>query len=114
MVNKTRTYEEKKKLYQELVDMHPEIKLKGKTMPYTSVNGHMFSILDKERHLGLRLPEKERKQFMKAHSASLQEAYGSVMREYVRVPDDLLADSEALKEYLAISYDYTRGLKPKK
>jgi len=35
------------------------------------------------------------------------------MREYVRVPDELLADTEALKGYLAISYEYTSGLKPK-
>ena len=113
MSSSKQAYEEKRKLYKELVDTYPEIILKGKTMPYTSVNGHMFSILDKEGHLGLRLPEKERKQFMEAHGASLHEAYGAVMREYVRVPDEMLADTEALKVYLEISYEYTKGLKPK-
>jgi hypothetical protein len=100
-------------LYQALIDTHPEIDLKGKTSPYTSINGHMFSILGKEGNLGLRLPKEAREQFLKDHNTVLHGAYGKVMKEYVRVPNALLIDTEALKSYLAISYTYTKGLKPK-
>ena len=31
------------KLYDELILLFPEIERKGKTLPYTSVNGNMFS-----------------------------------------------------------------------
>lgn len=100
-------------LYQALIDTHPDIERKGKTSPYTSMNGHMFSILDKDGNLGLRLPKEEREQFINEHNTKLHEAYGAVMREYVRVPAKLLEDTKALKPYLVISYDYTKSLKPK-
>jgi hypothetical protein len=35
------------------------------------------------------------------------------MKEYVAVPAELLAETERLAPYLAKSYDYARGLKPK-
>jgi hypothetical protein len=35
------------------------------------------------------------------------------MKEYVRVPDKLLANTKELKKYLAKSYDYIETLKPK-
>ncbi len=34
--------EEKIELYNKLVASHPEAVRKGDTMPYTSVNGHMY------------------------------------------------------------------------
>jgi len=35
------------------------------------------------------------------------------MREYVTIPDDLLQDTDTLGRYLAISFAYTKSLKPK-
>jgi hypothetical protein len=35
-------------LYEKLVATNPGVERKGATMPYTSVNGHMFSLLTKE------------------------------------------------------------------
>ena len=40
-------WEERLKLYDELVAKCPRFKRKGKTMPYTSANGYMFSLLNK-------------------------------------------------------------------
>lgn len=100
-------------LFSALIDTHAEIELRGKTSPYTSVNGHMFSILDKEGNLGLRLSKDERERFIEQHNTQLHEAYGRVMKEYVRVPDKLLKDTEALNPYLILSYTYTKSLKPK-
>lgn len=99
--------------YAALIDTHSEIEMRGNTSPYTSVNGHMFSILGKEGKLGLRLPQKERERFLKRLNTKLHEAYGKVMKEYARVPDDLLADTKTLQPYLAISYNYTKNLTPK-
>ena len=73
----------------------------------------MFSILNKEGKLGLRLPKEEREQFLADPNTMLHEAYGTVMKEYVRVPDKLLADTARLKPYLVISNDYVSSLKPK-
>ena len=43
-------------LYEKLIATNPSVKRKGATVPYTSLNGHMFSYLSKEGKLALRLP----------------------------------------------------------
>lgn len=53
-----------------LIATNPNVDRKGATMPYTSVNGHMFSLLTKEATLALRLPEKEREAFLKKYKAN--------------------------------------------
>lgn len=100
-------------LYERAVESLPGVERKGKTSPYTSVNGHMFSYLSKDGVLGLRLPKAEREQFLSEYDTKLFEQYGAVMKEYVAVPDRLLTDTAALAPYLQVSYDYVGGLKPK-
>jgi TfoX/Sxy family transcriptional regulator of competence genes len=100
-------------LYEKLVATNPEVERKGATMPYTSLYGHMFSILTKEGTLALRLPAAEREQFLEEYETELSEQYGRVMKEYVEVPDSLLRDTEVLKQYFDISYAYVGSLKPK-
>ena len=99
-------------LYDKLVATHPDIKRKGDTNPYTSHNGHMFTLLLKKERLGIRLPEKERDAFIKKYKAQLLEAYGIVMKEYVEVPAGLLKKTAELKPYLLQSYEYVKTLKP--
>jgi len=105
--------EGKVELYDKLIASNPDIERKGKTMPYTSHNGHMFSYLSKTGSMGLRLPKEDREAFLEKHNTTLFEQYGAVMKEYVTVPDDLLENTEELQEYLDISYEYIRTLKPK-
>ena len=105
--------EEKIALYDQLIATHPEVERKGKTMPYTSVNGHMFSYLSKTGTVALRLPKAEREAFLENYDTTLDEQHGAVMKEYVRVPDSLLQDLEELKSYLDLSYSYVKSLKPK-
>ena len=100
-------------LYERLVATNPEVDRKGKTMPYTSLNGHMFSFLSKEGHLALRLPKDERDSFLEKYDSKLSEQYGSVMKEYAEVPDDLLAKTDELTPYFDVSYAYVGSLKPK-
>jgi TfoX/Sxy family transcriptional regulator of competence genes len=100
-------------LYDQLIATNPHIERKGKTNPYTSHNGHMFSHLSKTGTLGLRLPKEEREAFLEKYNTTLYESYGAIMKEYVTVPDELLHNTEELKGYLDLSYAYIKTLKPK-
>ena len=100
-------------LYEKLVATIPGIERKGATMPYTSLNGHMFSLLTREGPLALRLPEPERTEFLRKYKTTLVETYGTVRKEYVAVPDGLLARTRELSKYFQISVNYVKGLKPK-
>jgi hypothetical protein len=104
---------EKLKLYEKLVATNPNVERKGDTIPYTSLNGHMFSYLSKEGKLALRLPAGEREAFLKKYKAKLCEAYGRVQPEYVEVPDSLLSSTRELKKFFDSSYVYVGSLKPK-
>jgi hypothetical protein len=99
--------------YERLVATNPKVERKGATVPYTSVNGHMFSFLGKAGRLALRLPATEREAFLKKYKTTLCEQYGVVQKEYVDVPDALLARTQDLRKYFDLSYDYARELKPK-
>jgi len=105
--------QDKMKLYENLLATHPEIELKGKNNPYTSHNGHMFTFISKDGVLAIRLPKDEREKFLQKYNTTLMESYGAVMKEYVKVPGDLLSDTNLLKEYLIKSLDYIKALKPK-
>ncbi len=67
------TREQSLALYERLVATNPDVPRKGATMPYTSVNGHMFSFLGKERAVALRLPTAEREAFMRKYKTGLSE-----------------------------------------
>jgi hypothetical protein len=105
--------EEKLALYEALVATHPKVERKGAANPYTSLNGHMFSLLNPAGTMALRLPPDEREKFLKKYKTILFEAYGAVMKEYVTVPDTLLAKTKELEKYFAMSYQYIETLKPK-
>jgi TfoX/Sxy family transcriptional regulator of competence genes len=83
-------------LYDALLATNPEIERKGAAMPYTSVNGNMFSLLTPDGTLALRLPAADREAFLKRSETALCKQYGAVMKEYVRVPASLLQNTRAL------------------
>jgi hypothetical protein len=104
---------DKQALYDKLLATNPKIERKGAANPYTSLNGHMFTYLNPSGTLALRLPEKEREEFLKKYKTTLFEAYGAVMKEYVTVPDSLLKNTKELQKYLDLSYSYIKNLKSK-
>ena len=104
---------EKPKLYENLVGTNPDTERKGATVPYTSLNGNMFSYLHASGAVALRLPAGEREKFLAKYKTKLFEAYGIVQKEYVTVPDALLAKTKELKPYFEMSYEYAKSLKPK-
>jgi hypothetical protein len=108
-------YERKKELqqFEELVAGLPGLERKGASVPYTSLNGHMFANLTKEGILQLRLPDGEREKFIRKYKTGLSEAYGIIRKEYVDVPEKLLANTRELKPYFLISFNYIRTLKLK-
>lgn len=99
--------------YERLVATNPAVELKGATIPYTSHNGHMFSNFNPDGTLGLRLPPGQIQEFIEKYKTSLVQVYGITRKEYVVVPDKLLANTEELKPYFDMSFDYVSSLKPK-
>jgi hypothetical protein len=104
-------WEEKLKIYDQLVAMNPKFERLGKTMPYTAANTHMFSLLNKEGELGIRLSKESQEKFKKDHTSTIYKSYGAVMRDYVLVPDAMLNDLKLLSKYLDESYEYVMSLK---
>ena len=105
--------QDKIELYDRLIATNPDIERKGAGVPYTSVNGHMFTFMYASGSLGIRLPEPEREAFIKKYDSRLFKAYGTILKEYVEVPDDLLKNTGELKKYLDLSFSYAMTLKPK-
>jgi len=111
---KTSIPEDRVVLYEKAVAAVPEIERKGANNPYTAINGNMFSILlSPQGRMGLRLPTEAREAFLKKYKTELFEAYGTVMPEYVAVPDALLNKTRELQKHFRSSYEYARTLKAK-
>ena len=100
-------------LYDAIVATLPDVERKGAANPYTSRNGHMFSFIDKDGVMSLRLPKDALEAFRAEHKTGPSLQYGAVMREYVVVPGELLADLEKMRKYFQQSYTYIGTLKPK-
>lgn len=111
--NAAEKYAENLTLFEKLVATNPKVERKGATMPYTSLNGHMFSLLTRQGFLALRLPSEAREAFIKKYKTKLCEQYGTVMKEYVVVPDALLKKTLELRKFFDLSYAYVGTLKPK-
>jgi hypothetical protein len=100
-------------LYEKLVATNPAVERKGDTMPYTSLNGNMSSVLHKDGTVALRLSPADNEAFRAKYKATHPTSYGIVQTEYVAVPDALLSKTADLKRHFAASIDYVKSLKPK-
>ena len=105
--------EKKIALYDALIAKCPRFIRKGKTMPYTSANGHMFSQLNKDDELGLRFSKEVQEKYMKELNTGYFKSYGAVMHGYVLMPENMWDDLDVLIKYLNESYDYVMSLEPK-
>jgi len=107
-------WEEQLKLFDEIA-LLAKIERKGKTMPYTSSNGYMFSLLNKDSQFGIRLSKEDTKTFLKTYPDCGEfRSYGAKMREYVLIPDELLiSDKKLVTSYLKKGLTYVNTLKPK-
>ena len=105
--------EEKLLQFDGLVSSVKGLERKGATMPYVSHNGHMFAFIDKDGGLALRLGKDELESFIRNFKTKRCEAHGTVLQEYVAVPDKVFADTNELKPWFKAAYEYVKALKPK-
>ncbi len=101
------------RLFEAVVDAHPSVERKGAKNPYTSLNGHMFSFLDIDGHMALRLSSDDQREFVDQHQTAPVEQHGRIMKEYVAIPDNLLGNADQLGVWFRRSYTYIGTLKPK-
>ena len=106
-------YEETLKKYDAIVAECPRFERKGKTVPYTSANGHMFSLLNKEGQLGIRFAKDVQEAYFDKYNTTILKSHGATMRGYILIPETLLNDSAQMIRLLNESYDYVMGLDPK-
>ena len=106
-------WQEKLARYDQLVDKCPRFERKGKTVPYTSANGHMFSILNKDGELGFRYSKSVQEKYIQEFGSTIFKSHGAVMKGYVLIPESMFDDLDKLAEYLNESYDYVMSLEPK-
>lgn len=106
--------EKKLELYSALLSGFPDVEVKGDTMPYTSHNGNMFSFLKEDGELALRLSEEDRTTFISKFKTKLAERHGTVLKEYVDVPESLFAKTKDMRKYMIMSIAYAKTLKSKK
>jgi len=106
-------FEKKLKIYDELVAKCPRFERKGKTMPYTSANGYMFSLFNKAGEIGIRFSKEVQEKYIKKFPSTIYKSYGAVMKGYILIPEEMLKDLDRVAKYLDESYDYVMTLEPK-
>lgn len=113
MTNIKQLWDERVALLDEIVANNPNFDRKGKTMPYTSANGHMFSLVNKDGELGFRLSKESGEAFIEKYNSPPFKSHGAFMRGYVLIPEELHADKKLLGELIQEAYEYVLSLKPK-
>ncbi len=89
-----------------------DVEVKGAKNPYTSRNGHMFSFLDSDGGMALRLSDELREEFQSKYESGPVIQYGSVMRGYASVPAGLLAKTKELRKWFDRAHDWIGTLEP--
>jgi hypothetical protein len=87
--------------------------VKGAKNPYTSRNGHMFSFLDTDGTMALRLSNELTEEFRSQYESGEVIQYGATMRGYSSVPAELLEDTETVAGWFDRSWDWIGTLPPK-
>lgn len=104
---------EKLKIYDSLIAKCDRFERKGKTMPYTSANGYMFSLFNKSNEIGIRFSKELQKKYLEAYKTTLYKSYGAIMHGYILIPEAMWKDEDMVLKLLNESYDYVMTLKPK-
>ena len=99
--------------YDDLVAQCPRFERKGKTVPYTSANGHMFSLLNKEGDFGIRFSKEVQEKYFQEFNTSYLMSHGAKMNGYVMIPDAMFHNKQKLIDLLNEGYDFVMTLPPK-
>lgn len=96
-----------------MIATQPHIQRKGKTVPYASANGYMFTFINKEGELGIRLSKEVGEQFIEEYKTPPFMSHGAKMKGYVLIPESLYGEMDLLSDLLQQGYEYVMSLKPK-
>lgn len=99
--------------YRAAVELAGIGELKGAKNPYTSLNGHMFSFLDVDGVLAIRLSDELETEFRSQYDSEAVTQYGRTMQGYSSVPSELLADATAISEWIRRAWEWVGSLPPK-
>ncbi len=104
---------EKLKVYDALVTKCDRFDRKGKTTPYTSANGYMFSMLNKADQFGIRFSKEVQEKYFEKFDTRIFMNHGSVIKGYILITESMFEDVDHLVQLLNDSYDYVMSLPPK-
>ena len=99
-------------LFEQAIAAAAGIDRKGKANPYTSANGHMFSQINKDDQLGIRLPKSRQKELLDEYGAGPFKSYGATMRDYVCLTDEMLADPALITSLLDEGFAFVSAMPP--
>lgn len=101
------------KIYDALVAKCERFDRKGKTTPYTSANGYMFSMLNKADQFGIRFSKEVQEKYFTKFNTSIFKNHGAVIKGYILITESMFEDVDNLVQLLNESYDYIMSLPPK-
>ena len=96
-----------------LAARHRDLTVKGKKSAYLAMNGNMFAFVDDTGGLCLRFSEDRKAALKDEYGIGDVIQYNAVMRGYIRVPDHVMAEDEALGALFDECVAFARTLKPK-
>lgn len=99
-------------LFEQAIAGAPGVERKGKANPYTSANGHMFSQINKDDQLGVRLPKPRQKDLLETYGAGPFKSYGATMRDYVCLTDEMLNSSGLVTALLQEGLAFVSAMPP--
>ena len=104
---------EKHEIYNEMTNSITELEIKNKNMSFTSTNGNMFSFINKDGEIALRLSNNDRNELINKYHTSLVISSGVIMNDYVLIPDKMIKNKDELNTFFLKSFEYAKTLKPK-
>lgn len=99
-------------LYERAIAASGAFERKGKANPYTSANGHMFSQINKDDQLGIRVPKARQADLLEAYGAGPFKSYGATMRDYVCLTDTMLTDEALVTQLLLDGFEFVSAMPP--
>lgn len=101
-------------IYGRAVAASDRFERKGKTMPYTSANGHMFSLVNKAGELGIRLPKSRQAELLDQYGAGPFTSHGATMRDYSCLTAEMLTDDALVTALLEEGFAFVSAMPPGK
>ena len=106
-------FDEELAFYDMLVTKCDRFDRKGKTSPYTSANGHMFSFLSKNAEIGFRFSKDTQEKYFEEFTTSYLMSHGAKMKGYITVTEEMKKNEGLLLRLINESFDYVMGLPSK-